>query len=250
MSVKTSAQAASVYVSPGTARQTEGYSLDSLLYWTLHEQNGQKQAAHFNLKIFIKINNEKRRNQTIILAQACVLAQACILINASLTLSRFVQPNIISINTSVFTARVLSRPQHGMWPTRWLDGPFLFLNHLIFCPLRWKLTPLNQRNRNWSLRYQLQSEVLCFLKETHKKNPALSHFDYKIDEMNSLFANNIVCSFCEIKDEVIAWQMCFVDHAVISLHCCREEINISRIWAKLTYIFCLSWTIKAETFGM
>lgn len=156
-----------MHVSPRTARQTEGYGLDSLLYWTLCEQNGQKQAARFNLKILIKIHKEKRCDRTIILAQACFL------IIASLTLSRFVQPNIISINTSAFTARVLSRPQHGMWPTRWLDGPFLFLNHLIFCPLRWKLTPLNQRNRNWSLRYHLQSEVLCFLKETHKKKSCL-----------------------------------------------------------------------------
>lgn len=91
-----------------------------------------------------------------------------------------------------------------------------------------------------------------FLKRHIKKSPALSHFDYKIEEMYCLFANNAVCSCCEIKDEIIAWQMRFVDRAVISLHCCREEINISRIWAKLTY--CTSSVSagpeKAEIFGM
>lgn len=54
----------------------------------------------------------------------------------------------LSASTQVFTARVLTRPQHGMRPMRRLCGPFLFLNHLILCPLRWKLTPLKQRNGN------------------------------------------------------------------------------------------------------
>lgn len=41
----------------------------------------------------------------------------------------------MSINTKVFAAGALSRPQRGTRPTRWLRGPFLFLNHLIFRPL-------------------------------------------------------------------------------------------------------------------
>lgn len=59
-----------------------------------------------------------------------------------------------SQTSSTATARVLNRPQDGMWPTRWLNGPFLFPNHLKLCPLRWKHSPLQQRERNPSLRYQ------------------------------------------------------------------------------------------------
>lgn len=51
-------------------------------------------------------------------------------------------------NKFMFTARVLSRPQHGMWPTRRFNGPFLFPNHLILSPLTWKPTRLKPRDRN------------------------------------------------------------------------------------------------------
>lgn len=122
-----------------------------------------------------------------------------LLINAS-RLLRFVQPNIIRINTSVFTARVLSRPQHGMWPTRWLSGPFLFLNHLIFCPLRWKLTPLNQRSRNWCLRYQFHGKVrrLVFLKRHMKKDSYLESL-WLQNQLRWTASSRPVCSCCEIK---------------------------------------------------
>lgn len=157
-------------VSPRSGRQTEGYSLDLLLYWTLHEHSRQKKASDFNLKNYSSKKKKKKKvtkmwNQTNMLAQVCFFNQCR---------SSVVQPNIISINTGVFTASVLTRPQHGMWPTRWLHGPFLFLNHLILCPLRWKLTPLNQRS--WAAAFSINDRVrlaiFCCLKETHKARPA------------------------------------------------------------------------------
>lgn len=74
-------------------------------------------------------------------------------ISASLQSSRFA----MSINTQVFPAGVVSRPQRGGRPTRWLQGPFLFLNHLIFHPLRRKCTPLNRRSS--SFQFHLQGDV-------------------------------------------------------------------------------------------
>lgn len=77
----------------------------------------------------------------------------CFGISASLQSSRFA----MSINTQVFPARFVSRPQRGVRPTRWLQGPFLFLNHLILHPLRRKRTPPNRRSSN--VQFHLQGNV-------------------------------------------------------------------------------------------
>lgn len=130
----------------GARVQPEDYSLDFLLRWTLHKWNGQKRAARLILKIIPLKTSAKRCSHTDYFGSSLPLT-----IGVRLLLFGLVQPNIISIKRRVFTARVLSRPQHGIWPMRWLQGPFLSPNHLIFCPLRWKRTPFEQQEREQEL---------------------------------------------------------------------------------------------------
>lgn len=151
-------------------------------------------------------------------------------------LSRFLRSDIISINTSVFTVRVLSRPQHGMWPTRWLHGPFLFPNHLILCLLRWKCTPLKHRTQEpkpLGVSSRERLDVWCFLKETSLENPCL-------ESLWNHLKRTATCSCCEITDWRVAWQTCFVDHAFSATRCCGEDVHISgEMWSKLTYVLCV-----------
>lgn len=123
-------------------------------------------------------------------------------------------------------------------------APFCFST--IWYSARWGGNlPLSNRGTGteaFSISNRVRLDILCFLKETPppKKFLLWITLTIKSSEMSCLFLNNAACSCCEIKDWIIAWQMCFVDHAAISLHCCGEEINISTVCTKLTYVFCIS----------
>lgn len=96
------------YTSPRTARQTRGLQVWISCSTELHKSETD---SGFALKRIPHQINTKKKGATRPLFRP---TRVFFLIKGSVPLTVFVPPNIISINTSVFTARVLSRPQHGM----------------------------------------------------------------------------------------------------------------------------------------
>lgn len=110
-----------------------------------------------------------------------------------------------SASTQAFTARVLTRPQHGMRPTRRLRGPFFFVSQPSdTLPAEVETYPLSNRGTRteaFGISNRVRLDVLCFLKEMREKKESLT---VKSSEVSCLFPNNPACSCCEIKDWIIA----------------------------------------------
>lgn len=179
VSIKTSAHTLSAYVSPRAARQT------AVCLAATPKCKPNKIIRHKTNFVCTLLVKEKRTRTRAIYEGFCSQTP--------------------SASTQAFTARVLTRPQHGMRPTRRLRGPFFFVSQPSdTLPAEVETYPLSNRGTRteaFGISNRVRLDVLCFLKEMREKKESLT---VKSSEVSCLFPNNPACSCCEIKDWIIA----------------------------------------------
>lgn len=133
---------------------------------------------------------------------------------------------IVNINTCGLRVRVLSRPQHGMWPTRWLHGPLFVSRPSDILPAEVETNPTEPEEQEskplvsvtrWCQMFYLFFYIQMLKSLSWVTSPT------NCTEMNCHFPQHYSAFLSWNKGLIIAWQTCSVDCVVISLQCCRER---------------------------